>query len=159
MRLRIILHYLGMVIAILGLFMFIPLVTSLIYGEGDTSAFAVSAGISLSVGFLLWRFNKLEEKKLGVRESFVLVVSGWLVAAIFGALPYAISGALPSFLDCFFEAMSGYTTTGATVFTSIEIRKAWIIFIIIVFLLLWLPKKGLFLLSQINERRQRIPPG
>jgi len=120
MRLRIILHYLGMVIAILGLFMLIPLVTSLIYGEGDTAAFAISSGISLAVGFLLWRFNKLEEKKLGIRESFVLVVSGWLVAAVFGALPYAISGALPSFLDCFFEAMSGYTTTGATVFTSLE---------------------------------------
>ncbi len=123
MRLRIILHYLGLVIAILGLSMLIPMVTCLIYSEGDASALAFSAIISLAVGFLLWRFNRLAEKKLTIRESFILVVSGWLVAAIFGALPYAISGALPNFLDCFFEAMSGYTTTGATVFTSIETQS------------------------------------
>ena len=122
MRIKVVLHYLGLLITIVGLTMLLPLGWSLFSQEPDTTAFAISMGISLGSGLLLWRLTPLGagERRLSRREAIALVAGGWIAASLFGALPYQLSGALPSFLDAFFEAMSGYTTTGATVFTSIE---------------------------------------
>ncbi|MEE8204694.1 MAG: TrkH family potassium uptake protein [Dehalococcoidales bacterium] len=122
MRIRVFLHYLGLLIAIVGITMLLPLVGSLIFNEPDTTAFAVSMGISLGGGLLLWRLTPLakEARRLSLREAIALVAGGWIAASLVGALPYLLSGALPSYLDAFFEAMSGYTTTGSTVFDSIE---------------------------------------
>ena len=122
MRVKVVLHYLGLLITIVGLTMLLPLGWSLFSQGPDTTAFAISMGISLGSGLLLWRLTPLGagERRLSRREAIALVAGGWIAASLFGALPYQLSGALPSFLDAFFEAMSGYTTTGATVFTSIE---------------------------------------
>ena len=122
MRVKVVLHYLGLLITIVGLTMLLPLGWSLFAKGPDTTAFAISMGISLGSGLLLWRLTPLGagERRLSRREAIALVAGGWIAASLFGALPYQLSGALPSFLDAFFEAMSGYTTTGATVFTSIE---------------------------------------
>ncbi|MCJ7769006.1 MAG: TrkH family potassium uptake protein [Dehalococcoidales bacterium] len=120
MRIKVVLHYLGLLIAIIGLTMLLPLLWSLFNNGTDTSAFAISIAISLGSGFLLWRLLPVKERGMSRREAIVLVVGSWIAASLFGALPYTLSGALPNFLDAFFEAMSGYTTTGATVFTSIE---------------------------------------
>ena len=128
MRIKIILHYLGLLIAVLGLFMLLPLAFSLYYGEPDTQAFAVSMVISLTFGLLLWRLTPLTERKLSRREALVLVVGGYLTASAFGALPYELAGIFPSYLDSFFEAVSGYTTTGATVLNSIEGQSHGILF-------------------------------
>ena len=120
MRIKAVLHYLGLLVAVLGLSMLIPLAFSLYYKEPDAQAFAVSAAISLVFGLLLWRLTPLKGKRLSQREAIVLVVGGYLSAAAFGALPYMLADIFPSALDAFFEAMSGYTTTGATVLTSID---------------------------------------
>jgi trk system potassium uptake protein TrkH len=121
MRIRVVLHYLGLLIIIIGLTMLLPLVWSLLSGEPDaSSAFAISMAISLGAGLLLWRLIPLEEGRLTRREAILLVAGGWVTASLFGALPYQFSGVFPGFLDAFFEAMSGFTTTGATVLTSIE---------------------------------------
>ena len=128
MRIKIILHYLGLLIAVLGLFMLLPLAFSLSYGEPDTQAFAVSMVISLTFVLLLWRLTPLTERKLSRREAIVLVVGGYLTASAFGALPYELAGIFPSYLDSFFEAVSGYTTTGATVLNSIEGQSHGILF-------------------------------
>jgi trk system potassium uptake protein TrkH len=122
MRIKVTLHYLGLLITIVGIAMLLPLCWSLYYQEPDAKAFAISMAISLGTGLLLWRLTPLgaDEKRLSHREAIALVAGGWIAASLFGALPYQLSSALPSFLDAYFEAMSGYTTTGATVFTSIE---------------------------------------
>jgi trk system potassium uptake protein TrkH len=122
MRIKVTLHYLGLLITIVGIAMLLPLCWSLYYQEPDAKAFAISMAISLSTGLLLWRLTPLGagERGLNRREAIILVAGGWIAASLFGALPYQLSGVLPSFLDAYFEAMSGYTTTGATVFTSIE---------------------------------------
>ncbi len=120
MRIRVVLHYLGLLIIIVGIAMLLPLGWSLFAGEPDASAFAISIAISLGTGLLLWRLIPVKEKRLTRREAILLVAGGWITASLFGALPYQLSGALPGFLDAFFEAMSGFTTTGATVFTSAE---------------------------------------
>ena len=122
MRIKVTLHYLGLLIALVGATMLLPLFFSLYYQESDTAAFAISMAITLSSGLLLWRLTPLDAsgRRISRREAIAIVAGSWLAASLFGALPYSLSGVLPSFLDAFFEAMSGYTTTGATVFTSIE---------------------------------------
>ena len=120
MRIKAVLHYLGLLIAILGLSMLLPLAFSLSYGEADSQAFAISMVVSLAFGLLLWRLTPLTERRLSQREAIALVVAGYISVSAFGALPYILADIFPSILDSFFEAMSGYTTTGATVLTSIE---------------------------------------
>lgn len=120
MRIKVVLHYLGLIVGIIGLSMLAPIIASLIYGDSDTSAFLISMGICLLVSFILWQRIRITDRKLWQKEALLLVVSGWIFAAFFGSLPFALSGAMPNFLDAFFEGMSGFTTTGATVFSSLE---------------------------------------
>ena len=127
MRIKVVLHYLGLLIASIGLAMLLPLLWSLFNNGTDTSAFAISIAISLGSGLLLWRLLPVKERGMSRREAIVLVVGSWMAASLFGALPYTFSGAMPSFLDAYFEAMSGYTTTGATVLTSIETQAEGIL--------------------------------
>ena len=116
MRIKIVLHYLGLLIAILGFFMLLPLAWSLFYRERDSLAFVISAGISVVSGLLLWRLTPVGKGRLSRREAIMLVAGGWILASAFGTLPYVLAGTFPSYLDAYFEAMSGFTTTGATVF-------------------------------------------
>jgi len=120
MRIKVVLHYLGLLITILGFSMFLPLAWSLYYREPDSLAFAISMGISIGFGLLLWRLIPVGERRLGRREAIMLVAGGWVLASAFGTLPYVLAGTFPSYLDAYFEAMSGFTTTGATVLASIE---------------------------------------
>ena len=120
MRIKVVVHYLGLLITIIGICMLIPLVWSLWYGEACSFAFAVSTGISVGSGLLLWRLIPVSEKRLSRREAILLVSSGWILASVYGSFPYVISGTFLSYCDAYFEAMSGFTTTGATVLTSIE---------------------------------------
>jgi len=111
---------LGLLIAILGFSMLLPLAWSLYYRESDSLAFAISIAISVGLGLLLWRLTPVGEGRLSRREAIILVAGGWVLASAFGTLPYALAGTFSSYLDAFFEAMSGFTTTGATVLASIE---------------------------------------
>ncbi len=120
MRIKVVLHYLGLLVTGLGLTMLFPLGWSLYYGEPTSSSFAISAGITAGVGLLLWRLTPGGGGRFSRREALLLVTGGWVLAAVFSAIPYQLAGTFPSYLDAFFEAMSGYTTTGATVLTSIE---------------------------------------
>ena len=100
--------------------MLFPLGWSLYYGEPESLAFAISAGITAGSGLLLWRLTAGIERRFSRREALMFVAGGWILASLFGAIPYELAGTFPSYLDAFFEAMSGYTTTGATVLSSIE---------------------------------------
>ena len=100
--------------------MLFPLGWSLYYGEPVSSAFALSVGITTGSGLLLWRLTPGGEERFSRREALMVVTGGWVLASVFGAIPYQLAGTFPSYLDAFFEAMSGYTTTGATALTTIE---------------------------------------
>jgi trk system potassium uptake protein TrkH len=102
--------------------MLLPLAFCIYHREPDTLAFIVSTIISLVCGVLLWRSTRLPApvKTLSVREGLAIVALSWIAAAAFSALPYFISGTLPSYLDALFEAVAGYTTTGATVYSGLE---------------------------------------
>ena len=120
MRIKVVLHYLGLLITGLGLSMLLPLGCSLYYHEPDFSAFAISIGITVGSGLLLWRLTPGGEGRLGRREAIMLIAGAWVLASAFGAIPYKLAGTFPSYLDAYFEAMSGYTTTGASVLANIE---------------------------------------
>lgn len=120
MRIRVVCHYLGLLIAILGAFMLFPLFWSLANREAASAAFATSAAVCAACGLLAWWLTPLGEGKLGRREAILVVAGGWVLASLFGSLPYVLSGTFTSYLDACFEAVSGFTTTGATVLTSIE---------------------------------------
>ena len=100
--------------------MLLPLTWSLVYREPCWQAFAISTGISICFGLLLWRLVPVGAGRLSRREAILLVTGGWILASVFGTLPYALAGTFTSYLDAYFEAVSGFTTTGATVFTSVE---------------------------------------
>lgn len=116
MRVKVVLHYLGLMIAAIGFAMLLPLGFSLFYKESDYLAFIVSMIISIGTGLLLWKYTRIGKGRLQRREAIAIVAFGWIFASAFGALPYVLSGALPNFINAYFETMSGFTTTGATVF-------------------------------------------
>lgn len=127
MNLVLTLRILGALLLFLGGSLFAPLPFSWYYGDGTWSAFIIAAVICFAVGGLLFKFCK-SPKELTVREGFAVVTFGWTVFAIFGALPYLISGAIISPLDAIFETMSGFTTTGSTILTEIEAMPQSLLF-------------------------------
>jgi trk system potassium uptake protein TrkH len=100
--------------------MLLPLGFTLFHRESDSLAFVISIVLSLILGFLLWRFTPVKIEHLGLREVMAIVAISWISASALSAVAYTISGALPNYLDALFESVAGFTTTGATVFTSLE---------------------------------------
>ena len=119
MRIKVVLHYLGLLIAALGVFMLLPLAWSLYYREPDSLAFVISIGLTIGSGLLLWRLTPAGKGRLSRREAIMLVAVGWILASAFGALPFELAGTFQNYLNAYFEAMSGFTATGATVITDI----------------------------------------
>lgn len=95
--------------------------------DGDLSAFLISAAITAGVGALLTLLRP-KETKMQARDGFATVALSWIFLSVFGALPYFFSGVLPNFFDAVFETASGFTTTGASVFTFIEGQPRGILF-------------------------------
>ncbi len=105
---------LGGLIFFLGASMILPILISLIYGEATWSAFLVTGLGSMSIGAgFFWAFRPREE--LRMREAFLIVTLAWFIGSLVSAFPFIISGALDSYTDSVFEAMSGLSTTGATI--------------------------------------------
>lgn len=106
--------------AALGVLMFVPLLCSLYFRETAAVYFGISAAVTCGIGAVSIYFTSKAEENLSRREGLALVGGVWILAAVFGALPYQLAGTFPGYIDAIFEAMSGFTTTGATVLTSIE---------------------------------------
>lgn len=114
-----IISLLGIMLMIIGISMIFPLIWSIYYGDSDWLAFLLSSIVTSLVGFLAHKATKLEGA-FHNREAFIVVTFSWLLASAFGAIPYILSGVFTSYADAFFETMSGFTTTGASVLTDIE---------------------------------------
>lgn len=122
MNLPLVSRTLGLLLLCLGGTMVFPLSVVLALGTEEVITFALSLGLTVAAGGILVAAGAPGE--MGHREGFATVTFGWILFALFGALPFYLSGALPAFTDAYFEAMSGFTTTGATVLEDIEVHPA-----------------------------------
>jgi len=127
MNYPIIAYVLGWLLNFEAMFLVLPLITALIYGE--------SAGWSILVTILLCLvpgvfaiFCKPARKQMYAREGLVITALSWIVLSIFGALPFRISGAIPHMVDAVFETASGFTTTGASILTDVEAMPHCLLF-------------------------------
>ncbi len=119
MHYRSIANVFGTLLIVTGCSMMLSLGCALIYQEDDIFAFVVSILLILAVGLPLKRLFR-GERELSFRDSFFIATFGWIVISAVSTLPFLFHGAIASFTDAFFEMMSGYTTTGATILTDIE---------------------------------------
>ncbi len=121
MHFRVVLRFTAILIFFLGLFMALPLVVSFVYRDGSSRAFAFSMGISFAVGLSLFVLTRRRSKiALNHRDGVAIVSISWIMAGLFGMLPYLLSGSIPDFTNAYFESLSGFTTTGASILTDIE---------------------------------------
>jgi len=129
-NIRLVLHIIGNMLKLLGAVMVIPAVFPLLYGEDDLTAILASAAITIIFGFALERTTRPRGPvtELGRKEGFLVATLAWLACSIFGALPFIVYGALPNPADAFFESVSGFTTTGSSVFRDVETIPGGILF-------------------------------
>lgn len=124
---NLIVRTLGLVLLFEAGAMFPSLMLSMYYRESDFQAFLYSVPILALPGILL-SMVRVKNTSVGHREGFIIATMSWLVTAACGSIPFILSGALPSFYDSFFETMSGFTTTGASVISDIEALPHGILF-------------------------------
>jgi trk system potassium uptake protein TrkH len=126
MNYRVILNVLGTVIKFLGISLLVPLLVAFYYNEQESiRIFLVSSIFAILTGLVL-EYTCKSEFDLLHRESFVIVAMGWFSAAVFGAVPFLLSG-IP-LIDSLFESMAGFTTTGSTIFMDIESHSRSLLF-------------------------------
>jgi trk system potassium uptake protein TrkH len=112
-------NVLGKLLIITGSSMVFPLVCSVYFGENDFNPIAITGIVSILLGLpLWWLFRRCYE--LNIKDGYFIAFFGWVLISAISALPFVIHGSIPSFTDAFFEMMSGYTTSGATILTDIE---------------------------------------
>ena len=117
---KIVFRSLGALAVIESLFMAVPTLYAWLHDEPVLGAWIVSTALTFVVAQLFLLIGHGAQKKVGEREGYVIVASVWVVFSLFGLMPFWLSGALPSFTDCWFETMAGFTTTGATVIADVE---------------------------------------
>lgn len=104
-----------------------PLLVSLFTGGKDLSAFIYSILLLLVIGFPMSKIS-VKTKRIKAKDALLIVTLGWIFFSFFGSLPFLFSGSIPSLIDAFFETVSGFTTTGATILNNIEVLPQGIIF-------------------------------
>jgi len=119
MNYRIIAYILGWILNFEALFMAVPAFTALYYSEGAGIGFVFSLLICLFFGVIL-TLKKPAKKALYSRDGLVIVSLSWIVLSLFGALPFYVTGVIPSFIDAVFESAAGFTTTGASILSEVE---------------------------------------
>ena len=120
MNRRMVLYLIGQMMKIEALLMLLPFITALLYKESCAMAFAITIAITFVSAFAITIFSKPSNKVIYAKDGFVIVAMTWIILSCFGALPFVISGEIPSFIDAFFETVSGFTTTGASILQNVE---------------------------------------
>ena len=118
---------LGRILLTEAALMALPLLVALLYGESPLP-FLLPALVLLAIGSTAALRRPKKQTNLYARDGFAIVALAWLVLSIFGAFPFVISGDIPHFVDAFFETVSGFTTTGASILTAVEPLRRSILF-------------------------------
>jgi trk system potassium uptake protein TrkH len=144
---RTIIRILGLILITEGIFMWISIPVALLFREQDSLDFLLSGGITATVGaaayFSTWRSPIL----LSSRDGYMIVTGGWILFSLFGTLPFLLTGSIPGITNAFFETVSGFTTTGASILNDIEALSHGTLFWRS--LIQWLGGMGIILLTLI----------
>ncbi|MEY8019597.1 TrkH family potassium uptake protein [Muriicola sp. SD30] len=125
---KIILHLMGLLLLCNGGFMLLAALVSGIYQDGVTLDITLAAIVTMMLGVMAMFLTRGHEKEVSRKEGYIIVTFGWIIMAASGVLPYLFSGAIPGITNAFFETMSGYTTTGASIIDDIEALPEGILF-------------------------------
>lgn len=128
LNIRLILNLLGTLLVINAICMWLCVPVALYYAEGSAGAILLSGGLCLGLGGGAFLLTRRANKQLKKRDGYLIVTTGWLILSLTGTLPYLFTGAISNFTDAFFETISGYTTTGASVLTNIEALPKGLLF-------------------------------
>ena len=109
----------GTLLLVTSIALILPVITSLIFQEDDLFALVITAAVTIAVGLPLWKFSS-GNYELNFKDAVLIAVFGWVFISAISTIPFMVHGSIPSFTDSFFEMMSGYTTTGATILNNIE---------------------------------------
>ncbi len=105
----------------------LPLTVALIYGDSTITSFLITMAVLCVLGLILIKL-KPEDKTIYARDGLVIVALGWIIMSVFGALPFFISGEIPSYIDALFETVSGFTTTGSSILSDVEAMSKSLLF-------------------------------
>ena len=127
MNIKLTLKTIGQVLLVESALMLIPLAVALLCGGGDAMAILISLVITAAAGELLSLLRPRSDN-LRAREGFAVVALGWILVSFFGCLPFRLHGCIPKLVDAYFETVSGFTTTGATILTDVEVLPKGLLF-------------------------------
>lgn len=128
MNIQLVSRLIGSILMLEAVSMVPSLAVSLYFGDGDAMAFVYTMGLLLILGAPMRFIPKPRSTDLRAREGFLVVPLSWVLLSVFGALPFMFSGMIPRFADAFFEAVSGFTTTGATIMPSVANQPRGVMF-------------------------------
>ena len=118
----------GLMLKVEAALLLLPALAALIYGESCLWSILISAAISLAAGFALTLLSRPKSQVIYAREGFITVALAWVAVSAVGALPFYISREIPSYIDAFFETVSGFTTTGASILANVEVMSRGLLF-------------------------------
>ncbi|OIQ18169.1 TrkH family potassium uptake protein [Lacinutrix sp. MedPE-SW] len=125
---KIIFHFFGLLFLFNGGFMLLSTLVSLIYKDGVTIELLISGVVTMLIGVVSMVYTRNHKKEMNKREGYIVVAFGWIVMTLSGSIPYVLTESIPSFTDAFFETMSGFTTTGASILDDIEAVPEGVLF-------------------------------
>lgn len=125
---KIIFHLMGLLLLVNGGFMLLAALVSYLYEDGVLAEIVLAGIVVIGVGGAFMLSTRNHQKEIQKREGYVIVTFGWIFMSLAGTLPYIFSGAIPGFTNAFFETMSGYTTTGASILGDVESLPKGILF-------------------------------
>ena len=127
MNRRMVFYVIGQIVKVEALLLFITAGIAALFDESSMKSFIVAAIIAATIGVIL-TFKEPENRVIYARDGFAIVAISWVFLSVIGSLPYILSGEIPNFIDALFESVNGFTTTGATILTSIDTLSKSILF-------------------------------
>ncbi len=128
MNRRMIFNIVGKIVLVEAALFLLPTAVSLYYNESCTASFLISAAIAAAFGGLLVAISKPDYRVIYAKEGYIVVALSWIALTMIGALPFTLSGEIPSYIDAVFETVSGFTTTGASILTNVEVLSKGLLF-------------------------------
>ncbi len=128
MNRRMMMSTVGKMVLAEGILMLLPMIVALIYREACAWSFMITAGAAILAGFILVKCAKPRTPVIYAKEGFFIVSASWILFSLIGAVPFTLSGEIPSYIDAVFETVSGFTTTGASILSDVEALSHGLLF-------------------------------